>query len=105
MKFSLEELEELPEVSFKPVRDAILGAAWDDDKIAKSKTSDLVMLVSSASSELKNIAVEVLQEDLDELKSDDPEEYDAFMEAVTCLKRQCLTAAAELDRRVPAGSY
>lgn len=91
---------------FLPILEAAKQSAWSDSKIVHAKTSELIILIGSATTELRNLVLGASDEDIQELKDEDPSEYVAFVEVVDLIKRQLVTATNELDARVPvARSY
>ena len=85
---------------FAPMLAEAKSTAWSDDAIIAARTSELVMMVSIAAAELRTLT-EVTGEDLEGLKTDEPEEYEAFIGIIDLIKRQLTTASNELDVRVP----
>jgi len=85
---------------FPPMLASAKETSWSDAAIVAAKTSELVMMVSIAAHELRELT-EASSEGLADLKADEPEEYEAFIGLIDIIKRQLTTASNEIDARLP----
>ena len=65
------------------------------------KTSELVVRITSICIDLNNFRNEVSNSDMDEWEYEEPDSHRRFTAAIEKQMKQYLTAAAELDRRIP----